>query len=161
MKKIGKVLINLDLIISCIALAVLIWITFSNVILRYFLNAPYQWGEEVQMMLIVWVIWYGGSAAFRTGNQICVDMVLGLLPKTFQKVVNLVIFLISVAVLLFLMKQGFAYIAQLASTNRVTETLHIPRALVYSCMPVSCLLMVFNMGYAFVKEWKGEVAEHE
>ena len=95
MKKIGKILANIDLMISCIALLALIYVTFSNVILRYFLNAPYQWGEEVQMILIVWLIWFGGSAAFRTGNQICVDMILGLLPRRLQTVVNIVIYIIS------------------------------------------------------------------
>ena len=154
MKKIGKILVNIDLIIACAALVALVYVTFSNVILRYFFNAPYQWGEEVQMILIVWLIWFGGSAAFRTGNQICVDMVLGLLPKKVQKVVNVCIYVICVVVLLFMMKQGISYIMQLAKTNRVTETLHISRALIYSCMPISCALMVCNLTYATIKDFK-------
>lgn len=155
MKRVGKFLINVDVIISCLALIILIYVTFSNVILRYCFNSPYQWGEEVQMILIVWLIWFGGSAAFRTGNQICVDMILGLLPKGIQKMVGVVIYLLSVAVLLFLVKQGISYVAQLASTNRVTETLHIPRALIYSCMPISSFLMACNMTWAEIQEWRG------
>ena len=150
--KLLKSLANIDLVISCSCLALLVFITFTNVILRYCFNAPYQWGEEVQMLLIVWVIWYGGSAAFRTGNQICVDMILGLLPKPVQKAANVVIFALSFAVLLFMFRQGMAYITQLFSTNRVTETLHIPRGFVYSCMPVGCLLMLLNMTYAFFRD---------
>ena len=150
--KLLKALANIDLVISCSCLALLVFITFTNVILRYCFNAPYQWGEEVQMLLIVWVIWYGGSAAFRTGNQICVDMILGLLPKPVQKAANIVIFALSFAVLLFMFRQGMAYILQLFSTNRVTETLHIPRGFVYSCMPVGCLLMLLNMTYAFFRD---------
>lgn len=154
MKKIGKILVNIDLVIACAALIALIYVTFSNVILRYFFNSPYQWGEEVQMILIVWLIWFGGSAAFRTGNQICVDMILGLLPKQVQKVVNICIYILCVAALLFMMKQGITYCAQLAKTNRVTETLHISRAAIYSCMPVSCALMIGNLTYATVKDLK-------
>lgn len=150
-----KKIVNIDLVISCVCLALLVFITFSNVILRYCFNAPYQWGEEVQMLLIVWVIWYGGSAAFRTGNQICVDMILGLLPKAVQKAANIVIFVLSFLVIAFMFRQGLSYILQLYSTNRVTETLHIPRAFVYSCMPVGCLLMLFNMTGQFIKEWRG------
>lgn len=161
MKKVLKMIVNLDILISCVALVILIAVTFSNAILRYFFNAPYQWGEEVQMILIVWLIWFGGSCAFRTGNQICVDILLGLLPKGMQKVIHVVIFLISAAVLAFLMVQGIAYVEQLADTNRITETLHIPRVVVYSCMPVSCLLMIGNMAYGFVKEWKGEEQGNE
>ncbi len=150
-----KIIYKMDLVVASICLGLLVFITFSNVILRYCFNAPYQWGEEVQMLLIVWVIWYGGSAAFRTGNQICVDMVLGLLPVKVQKVANVVIFILSVAVLLFMFRQGLSYITQLYSTNRVTETLHIPRAFVYSCMPIGCLLMLISMTATFIKEWKG------
>ena len=159
MKKIGKILANIDLMISCIALLALIYVTFSNVILRYFLNAPYQWGEEVQMILIVWLIWFGGSAAFRTGNQICVDMILGLLPRRLQTVVNIVIYIISVLMLGFLCKQGIDYAAQLADTNRVTETLHISRALIYSCMPISCFWMIGNMTYAFIADMRKAVGK--
>lgn len=157
MKKVKKILINMDLIISCIALLALIYVTFSNVILRYFFNAPYQWGEEVQMILIVWAIWFGGSAAFRTGDQICVDMILGLLPKKIRTVVNIIIYVISTLLLAFLGWQGIAYVMQLANTNRVTETLHISRALIYSCMPISCFWMIGNMTYAFWADMKKAV----
>ena len=155
-----KKLLNIDLVISCICLALLVFIVFSNVILRYCFNSPYQWGEEVEMLLIVWVIWYGGSAAFRTGNQICVDMVLGLLPQKMQKVINVLIFILSFAVILFMLRQGLSYVLQLADTNRVTETLHIPRAFVYSCMPAACFLMLINLTVAFIREMKGE-ANHD
>ncbi len=157
MKQIGKMLVNIDIIISCIALLALIYVTFSNVILRYFFNAPYQWGEEVQMIFIVWAIWFGGSAAFRTGDQICVDMVLGLLPSKVRSIVNVVIYVTSVLLLAFLCRQGIAYVIQLANTNRVTETLHISRALIYSCIPVSCLCMIGNMTYTFVVDMRKAV----
>lgn len=155
-----KKLMHIDLVIACICLALMVFIVFSNVILRYCFNAPYQWGEEVEMLLIVWVIWYGGSAAFRTGNQICVDMVLGLLPQKAQKVVNVIIFILSFFVILFMFRQGLSYVLQLHDTNRVTETLHISRAFVYSCMPAGCFLMLINLTIAFIREMKGE-ANHD
>lgn len=159
MRKIGKYAVNIDLFIACAALVALVFVTFSNVILRYFFNAPYQWGEEVQMILIVWLIWFGGSCAFRTGDQICVDMVLGLLPKKIQSIVNIVIYILSVAVLLFMFKQGVSYVMQLAATHRVTETLHVPRAFIYSCMPISCFLMIGNLTYATMKDIRREKEE--
>lgn len=105
------------------------------------------------MILIVWLIWFGGSAAFRSGAQICVDMVLSLLPVKLQKIVNVMIYFLSMAVLLFMMKQGIDYVMQLAKTHRVTETLHISRALIYSCMPISCGLMACNLTYASIRDF--------
>lgn len=155
LRTLAKHIVNIDIYIACICLALLIFVVFSNVVLRYLFNAPYQWGEEVEMMLIVWLIWYGGSCAFRMGSQICVDMVLSLLPQKVQKVINVLIYVLSLVILLFLAKQGFAYVVQLAQTNRVTESLHISRAVIYSCMPIGCVLMALNMTYAAVKEFKG------
>lgn len=148
MKKLLAHIVRIDLYISCTALAVLILITFTGVITRYFFNAPYTWGEEVQLTLIVWVIWYGASAAFRYGNQICVDMVVDLFPQKVQKVIEIIIFLISAAMLVYLLSQSITYVAQLARTSRTTEVLHISKALIYSCMPISCALMILNYTYA-------------
>ena len=162
MKKIGNYLVNIDILISCLALVGLIYVTFSNVVFRYCFNSPYQWGEEVQMIMIVWLIWFGGSAAFRTGGQICVDMILGLLPEKTQKVINICIYILSMAILIFMMKQGISYVMQLAKTNRVTESLHIPRALIYSCMPISCALMAGNLTWYTIREMRGKENEtHE
>ncbi|MBS6642132.1 MAG: TRAP transporter small permease [Clostridiaceae bacterium] len=148
MKKVINFIVNLDLYIACVTLVVLILITFTGVISRYCFNAPYTWGEEMQLFMIVWTIWFAGSASCRYGQQICVDMVVDLFPKTFQKVLEVVIYIISAALLFYLFKKGIVYVQQLYKTNRTTEILHISRALIYSCVPICSLLMIVNMTYA-------------
>lgn len=164
MKKVIDFIVNLDLYIACVTLVALILITFTGVISRYCFNAPYTWGEEVQLFLIVWTIWFAGSASCRYGQQICVDMVVDLFPKAFQKVLEVVIYLICVGLLFYLFQKGTVYVQQLYKTNRTTEILHISRAFIYSCVPVCSLLMIVNMTYAtwcsvFGKNREGEENE--
>jgi len=58
--------------------------------------------------------------------------------------------------LLFMLKQGISYVMQLSATHRVTETLHIPRAIIYSCMPISCFLMMGNLTYVTFRDLRRE-----
>ena len=63
-----KVLGNLDMVFAGVLMVGLIVLTFVGVIRRYFLRDPITWMEEVQMLLFLWVVFLGGSAAFRTGR---------------------------------------------------------------------------------------------
>ena len=76
-----KVLGNLDMVFAGVLMVGLIVLTFVGVIRRYFLRDPITWMEEVQMLLFLWVVFLGGSAAFRTGSHIAIEIVVDALPK--------------------------------------------------------------------------------
>lgn len=50
---------QIDIGISVIALVLLIAVTFAGVIFRYVFSKPFSWQEEVQLALIIWVIFSG------------------------------------------------------------------------------------------------------
>jgi TRAP-type C4-dicarboxylate transport system permease small subunit len=151
MRKVIKAFMNVDLIVACIAFTILVLVTFTGVIARYFFNSPYTWQEEIQLFMIVWTIWYGGSAAFRYGGHVCVDIFVDMFPKGLQKVVDIAIYIISLALLFYIFKQGVAYVSQLAATHRVTQILHISKGLIYSCIPIASIIMIGGMSQAFYK----------
>lgn len=49
---------QIDIGISVIALVLLIAVTFAGVIFRYVFSKPFSWQEEVQLALIIWVIFW-------------------------------------------------------------------------------------------------------
>ena len=55
---------QIDIGISVIALVLLIAVTFAGVIFRYVFSKPFSWQEEVQLALIIWVIFFGARYAF-------------------------------------------------------------------------------------------------
>lgn len=68
--KASAILMNLDIVVASIILAILIVLTFLGVVWRYIFNAPFTWLEEVQTSCMVWVVFAGAGAAFRSGNHV-------------------------------------------------------------------------------------------
>lgn len=140
-----KIIKNLDTAIAAAALVLLIAVTFCGVIMRYIISKPFAWEEEVQLGLIIWVVFFGGRFAFITGNHPSIDMIVNLLPAKIRKYSNWIIVVISVAVLLYAGFQGLKYVLQMFRNHRVTNMLHIPYALIYISLPIGCLLMSVQM----------------
>ena len=66
--KAAAILGNLDIVVASIILAILIVLTFLGVVWRYIFNAPFTWLEEVQTSCMVWIVFAGAGAAFRSGS---------------------------------------------------------------------------------------------
>lgn len=156
------VLKNLDLVVASIALAGLIVLTFVGVFARYVFNAPFAWQEEVQLMLIVWVTFLGGRYAFVTGSHCAIDVLVDLFPKKVQRYFDLVIMAIVVIVLSYTGWQCSKYILQMYNTNRVTNMLHIPYALIYAPGVIACVTMAIQFILMTMKKFlHGEETEEK
>lgn len=79
---------QIDIGISVIALVLLIAVTFAGVIFRYVFSKPFSWQEEVQLALIIWVIFFGARYAFETFSHVAIDMLYELFPAKAQKVLT-------------------------------------------------------------------------
>ena len=154
--KIWAVLWNLDTIVASIVLAILIVLTFAGVPFRYILGAPFTWLEEVQLACMVWIVFAAAGAAFRSGNQVAIEMIVDLMPKKVQKVVEVLISIVVLAVLGFLFYQSLGFIQVFLKSGRATPMLKIPYYLVYGIAPVSYVLMVISYFYAVIKGVKSE-----
>lgn len=144
MKKPFEILKNLDLYIAMFCLAVLIVITFVGVFMRYFFSSPILWQEEMQMALIVWTVFLGGSVAFRTSSQVAMEIFIDALPPRPRRVAELCICMVVTVVLAFVGVKGAELVQQFANTSRVTNILHIPAQYIYFIIPVGCMLMIIN-----------------
>ena len=61
--KASAILMNIDIVVASIILAILIVLTFLGVVWRYIFNAPFTWLEEVQTSCMVWIVFAGAGAA--------------------------------------------------------------------------------------------------
>lgn len=144
-KKAKIILINLDFVITGIALIILIACTIWGVVRRYVLGAPIIWLEEVQMGCVVWVVFIGAGAVFRNGGHIAIEILVETLPKKVQKIITIFSAVFVGTLLIFLMVQGAALVRQMSSSYRMTSILRMPYSAIYSAMPVGCFLMLINM----------------
>lgn len=162
MKKENKILSflgNLDILVAAVVLAILVVLTFLGVIWRYILSAPFTWLEEVQMACMVWIVFAAGGAAFRTGNHVAIEMVVDLMPKKLQKIMEIVISVVVVVVIGYLFYQSLGFIQMFIKSGRSTSMLKIPYWLIYGIAPVSFILMIISYFYSVYTGVKSEAKE--
>lgn len=97
--KASAILMNIDIVVASIILAILIVLTFLGVVWRYIFNAPFTWLEEVQTSCMVWIVFAGAGAAFRSGNHVAIEMIVDLMPKSMQKIMEILISIVVVVVI--------------------------------------------------------------
>ncbi len=141
-KKKKPLFCELDLYFAVLCLCTLIVITFAGVAFRYVLSRPITWLEEVQLILLLWIGFVSGGAAFRKGSHVAIEMVVELFPARLQRVVEWIDRVVVMAILCFLTKECWGYFLLFVRNGRKTPVLRIPYSFVYALMPLTCLLMV-------------------
>ncbi len=154
MKK--KWLEELDLTVASISMLVLFILTIIGVVYRYVLNNPLVWLEEVQILLVVWTVFLGGSAAFRTGSHMSMEFVYEKFSLKGQKVLNIIITLLTSVVLAFFGYNAIKLIMLYTSSNRMTNILRISPIFMYGIVPVASALMIYNDVRALLKGFKND-----
>lgn len=156
-----KILCNLDLLIASFALVVLIAVTFSGVIMRYFLSSPLIWAEEVQLWSFLWMTFFGAGAAFRYGSHVAVEMVVDLFPPKIKKLIELIDLIIVLVVLAYLCYLGGDIIKLMLKIGKSTNILHIPFWFINGVLPVGCLIMMFSAVNAHIANGKKQNKEEQ
>ena len=148
---------DLDIIVAAAVLSVLIVLTFMGV--RYLFKAPFTWLEEVQLACMVWIVFAAAGAAFRTGNHVAIEMIVDMMPPKIQKVMEVVISVVVVAVIGYLFKQSIGFIQMFLRSGRSTSMLKIPYAGIYGIAMVSYIDMIISYFYSLAKGVKSEAKE--
>lgn len=150
---------DLDVWVASAVLVILVVLTFLGVIWRRAFGAPFTWLEEVQLACMVWIVFAAGGAAFRYGNHVAIEMVVDMMPAKVQKICEILISVVVVAVLAYLLWQSIGFIGVFAKSGRSTPMLHIPYMLIYGIAPVSFVLMGVSWFYALFTGVKSEAKE--
>jgi TRAP-type C4-dicarboxylate transport system permease small subunit len=147
---------DLDLTIASITMLALFLLTIIGVVYRYVLNNPLVWLEEVQILLVVWTVFLGGSAAFRTGSHMSMEFVYEKFDARGRKILNIIITALTTVVLAFFGYNAIKLVMLYTSSNRMTAILRIPPVFMYGIVPIGCALMIFNDVRALVKGFKDD-----
>lgn len=146
MNKARNVIANLDAIVAGVGLILVVGMTVTGVIMRKVVGRPFAWLEEMQIFFFVWTIYFGGSVAFRTGNQVSIDLVAARLKPRARRILDAVDYLITIVVLVYLTYGG--YQLMMSVTKKVTPYFKISYSLIDVAVPIGCILMIVQ--YTFV-----------
>lgn len=145
--------LNLDIFLGTACLAVLIVVTFLGAIMRYFFNNPFIWMEEVQTWMIIWTIFSGAGYAFRYGAHVSIEVIVDILPRKIQVIIDWFGFICTLAVLIFVTFYGFRLNTLFIEMSKTTSILKIPSSKIYWIVPVGCIWMMISYAYYMIRKY--------
>lgn len=144
LKKIKKIVSIADQLAFGISAVSLTLLTVVAVFFRFVLSSPIQWVEEVQMILVVWSVFFGSSIAIREQGHIAVDIFFDILPDFIRKVLDKLIWIIVAVAIAYIGKLELDRVFELTKSGLRTPILGIPSAVEYIGVVVACGLMLIN-----------------
>lgn len=92
--------------LAALPLLALLVIFNLGVVMRYFVDRPLHWTEEVSGLLMIWIVMIGAVAAERDDQHLAIPVLVDLLPPKVTATVNLVVSLLSAVFLLYVSYVG-------------------------------------------------------
>lgn len=129
-------------------------VVLLQVFMRFCLDSPLVWSEELARYLFMWVSLIGWVFATRNGTHIRVSIIADNLPARARKVLDILNLLLTIAFALILFWYGLIMLQKNLDVPAVT--LFFSYAVVYAAVPFSTALIVF---YSLVRFLSGIHAE--
>lgn len=115
-----------------------------QVISRYMLPEPSDFTEETARFLMVWLGFIGGSYVAGQKMHPAIDLLSTKLSPDGNKKLNVIIQILMITfALLGLVIGGFFLVKLTLTLKQTSAALGVPFWIVYSCVPVSGLLLIF------------------
>ena len=151
------ILTNLDAIITGVTLSICVVLVNANVIMRYFLNSPIHWAEEVVTSLFVWTVFIGSAYAYRKHSHLGVDIVINMLPEKVKGIVKAFMSVVELLVLVMLTVISSQYVYHLIFSRSgklkiaLTDLLRVPKWWTGIAVPIGFGLSVIYSVYFMFK----------
>lgn len=155
---IKKIFDPIDDIISTLALTAIITLTVVNVFLRFVLNSPVAWAEEISVGLFIWLVFIGVSSAMKRDNHIGVDYFVNKMPIPL-KIIAIIIRALAIYTALFyvLIYLGFSLTAQ--AHSKVTPILAISYQFIDIAVPIGGFLTLIHFTRTLIRNIKSELSK--
>lgn len=144
MKVLMKIWTYLEEILSGIFFLSGILLIFYGVIMRYIVNDPQAWVEEVARYSIIWGTFLGFGMALKHNQHIQVDILFDRLNHTWRFIVNLLATILSIVFCLIYTYYGYLLVETRISSGMVSLDVGIPMWIVYLILPISGLLFLLR-----------------
>lgn len=139
----------------------IILINLVAVFMRYFLNRPLMWCEEVSLLFFVWFVFCALVPVVYRRGGIALDFFVDLMPATMRKIVLVCVELTSA--LLFIVTSVYCLDLIKRSVYRFTPILMVPYRYIYLSMIIGtalCAVILVTQAYDdardLVKERSGK-----
>lgn len=134
--------------VLALILGVMTVLVFVSVVLRYVLNSPVTWSEELASLLFAWITFVGAFVGFRSRSHIAIDTLVVFLPPAVRRGIGRMVDAVVLGVLGLFVWQG----VRLCVTTWGLEfpAMEISRGYLYLSLPLGAALMIV----ALVEQWR-------
>ncbi|GHS94952.1 hypothetical protein AGMMS50276_08920 [Synergistales bacterium] len=136
---------NFEEIVGSLALAVMIFITFLNVITRYVIIHPLSFTEEVTVSMFVWIVLLGTSVAFRKNAHLSMTFVYDFMSLPLKKISFVIANAMCLVFFSLLTWLGSIQVFDELDLGVTSEALGIPTAIYSAGIPVFSLLIIIRI----------------
>ena len=124
---------------------------FLQVLVRFVLNLPLAWVEEISLYSMVWLCYFGCSLAIKKREHLKMEIITNFLRPKAKKVFDLISLVLFFAFAVFVLYHVTLLTADILQRGQVTAVLEIPKWIPYAGVPVAFLLMLIRMIQDFVR----------
>jgi len=128
--------------IAIVFLVISVLAICTSAILRT-LDHPIAWGLDLALMMFTWSTFLGAEMAFRNKALVKVDMLVEIMPEKVQKILDVFVYLLIFASLLFLIYFG-TKLAFVSRARVFPGATWLSYSWVTASIPVSMTLMLIS-----------------
>jgi C4-dicarboxylate transporter DctQ subunit len=135
-------------------LAVMTFLTFIQVILRYVFNSGWVWSLEATTYSFAWLVLLGMAYGVRTRSHIAVDLVMCRLKGKVQKVATYICLLICLSYSVLMMYGSSVFVMRLIQLGNDARDLPVARWILTIMLPVGFALLTLRfleLAWAFAR----------
>ena len=142
-KKARWILLNIEELISGIALTGMLCFTVFNVTMRYVFNRPKGWATELSIICLVWATFTGAAGCFKRNQHYGMDFLVTRLPRKAQFRLRQALMFVSAVLLTFLAVMAIGFTI---TSTKATSYFMIPYRYINSAAAIGFTSMAI---YAF------------
>jgi len=138
--------------ISCQAILI-----FCAVVFRYFLNNPITWGDEVSVLLLVVITFFGCYLGVRHNKLARIELFIGRFKGKRRTLFYIISELMILAMLVIVLYFGVLLFISPTSLKQKTPGLFIPLWIFYGMIPITffaCIMNSLSKITTYIKESK-------
>ena len=119
---------------------------FSQIFMRTIFNYSLSWTEELSRYIFIWQTWLGTSIALKYKQHIRVEILINIFKKAKnKKILEISVNLIWIAFSIFLLYAGTLLCKSMIARNVLSSGMRIPLVFIYSCLPISSLIVLIRL----------------
>ena len=138
--RINRILGKIEYGILSLSILLMAALLGANAISGNLFHSSIFFANEINQLLVLAVTFIGLSNAARCGKHISMTAIYDALPQKWKRAVNVITNLFVFGFLVFLTILIVQYILRVRMYGRTSTVLAIPMYLVYSIVPIGCIL---------------------